>query len=92
MSETPDDRYTGEEAAERVDKALNDDAAPDEMDQRDAQVVADAEAAPVHPDRGRYSEEGGAEDGDPEEAEHRQTLWDESTAQSGVDGGIEPPD
>ncbi|GAA2356645.1 hypothetical protein [Nonomuraea africana] len=91
MSETPDARYTGEEAAERVDRALNDDASPDEVDQRDAQVVADTEAAPVRPERGPYADED-AEEGDPEEAAHRETLWDGSAAPPRADEGVEPPD
>lgn len=70
-----------------MDRALNDDDYPDEVDQRDAQVVAEAEAAPVRPGHGE-----GAAEGDPEQAAHRERLWDGSTAQSRVDEQIEPPD
>ncbi|MFD1938904.1 hypothetical protein ACFSKW_46340 [Nonomuraea mangrovi] len=87
MSETPDARYTGEEAAERVDRALNDDGAPDEVDQRDAHVVAEAEAAPLR--QGRPEQD---DDGDPEEAARREALWKGSPSEPGGGEVPEPPD
>lgn len=87
MSETPDARYTGEEAAEHVDRALNDDESPDEVDQRDAQVVAEAQAAPIRP--GRRDQ---ADDGDPEEAARREALWKGSPSEPSGGETPEPPD
>ncbi|MFE3455276.1 hypothetical protein ACFXJ8_40805 [Nonomuraea sp. NPDC059194] len=85
MSETPDVGHTGEEAAEHVDRTLNDDGSPDELDQRDAQVVAEAEAAPVR--QGRPEQ---AAEGDPDEAARREGLWSSSGSRPGEE--LEPPD